>query len=253
MNGRMVVGIDPSAPGRAALSWSLSRAIETGQELELLHAVEIPADHEREHDALDTGRAVLAEALAYARSRYPRVSTRLARADPFKALVEASRTADMLVIGTHKTGFIQGRSLGARFLALASVALCPVAVIPAVPLTSRRGVVVAVDDSATGRVAVERATQEALCRHEELTFLYADPRAGATSTTRQVNDALVIRSRTSGRGLARELIDASLVSSLVVVPHPQARRAIGTAAGALIHDVLLNLGGPALVVPRSDG
>lgn len=273
MSPRIVIGVDTSAPSRAALAWGITRAFDTGMPIHILHAVDGPDDS----PAVQQAAAFLSMELAFALSQGVSASSELVRDGPFDALVSASRGADLVIIGTHKTGFIQGHSIGSRFVDLTSAAYCPVAFIPSIPLTSRRGVVVAVDDSGsgsdTGREAVRFAAVEAQRLGQDLTFLYPDPWHGSTderSTQRDFSDdpaaraqaqanewadrgatALLTKTRIIRRGAALDLIDATLTAALVVIPHPGAHGVMGSAASALVHDVLLNLGGPTIVVPRA--
>jgi nucleotide-binding universal stress UspA family protein len=223
----------------------------------LVHVV--PHQLDRLHDrdaaaAIDVAHALLERESAFATARGASVTMELVRGEPFDCLVAASRDAELLVIGTHKTGFIQGHAIGSRFLELATMSFCPVAYIPNVPLTSRRGVVVAVDGSATGRRAAALAAHEAARLDQDLIVLESGP--DRPFLPRRASEAGSNAPRTvtraARRGLARELIDASQVAALVVVPHPEARLSVGSPAGAIVHDVILNLAGPAIVVPRSD-
>ncbi len=282
MRGKIVVGINSSAPRRAALTWSVTRAAETDCTLELVHAVEHQLDDDYSHEfsqaLLHDAEALLSAELAFALGGYDLVTANLERATAFDALVAASLDAELVVVGTHKTGFIQGRTTGSRFLGLASRSHCPVVFIPAVQLTSRRGVIVLIDESETGKRAIALASHEARRLNQTLTLLHAALRTSvpetlpdadellmwhdaerasaaveqASSLVRSIEPTVKVRSRTSQRPAAAELIDATLVAALVVVPHPQAHRPVGTESGSLLLDVLINLGGPTLVVPRRD-
>ncbi|AGW41076.1 stress-inducible protein [Leifsonia xyli subsp. cynodontis DSM 46306] len=68
------------------------------------------------------------------------------------SLAGYARTGDVLVVGTDKSGFIHGRVLGSLPVQVAALAVCMVAVIPAVDLRFRAGVVAGIDrhDSAGG-------------------------------------------------------------------------------------------------------
>ena len=244
MTGRIVVGVDSSVPSRSALAWAVRRALDTATPLVLVHVVNRRLDRDDGFATeLRAAESLIEREAAFARSRGATVATDLVEGDPFEVLVTASVTAELLVIGTHKTGFIQGRSIGSRFLSLAAMSLCPVAFIPNTALTSRRGVTVGADDSATGARAVRLAAVEAHRLQQKLTLLHP----GRTAST-----GLATRTRIARSNSAHDLIDATLVAALVVITHPEARRTVGSAGGTLVHDVLINLGGPTIVVPRID-
>lgn len=278
MSAHIVVGVDGSAPSRAALDWAIDRAIATGMPLLILHVV----DHQLDGHSDEFTTAILRDATdllgtesAHAQSRGVHATVELLRGEPFSGLVRVSRSADILVIGTHKTGFIQGRAIGSRFMDLAAAAHCPVAFIPNVSLLSRRGVFLALDDSPTGRRAAVFAATEAERLQQRLTLLYAEPwsddpgetinalarrelvTAGTTSTliasqldtVARAHPALPTKTVTTRRSLTLEAIDASMTAVLVVISHPKAGD-IGSLAGAFVHNVIMNLGGPVVVIPR---
>ncbi len=257
MSTTIVVGVDASAPSRAAVAWGAARSVDTGIPLTLVHVVDHQLDHLGDGAtaaAIDDAHDILQREHEFATAIGASVTMELVRGEPFECLIAASRDAELLVIGTHKTGFIQGHAIGSRFMELSTMSLCPVAFIPTVPLTSRRGVVVALDGSETGRRALQLAASEATRLAQELTLLYAEPqsRASADVMASLGSTALLTKTRVARRGSARGLIDATLGAALVVVPHPEARLSVGSPAGALVHDVILNLGGPVIVVPRID-
>lgn len=281
MKAHIVVGIDGSVPSRSALEWCIDRAKATGESVELLSVVDYPLETQSDAFVSKTLRhayEVLASEAAFAREYGIAVTTLLTRGDPFDGLVSASRSADILVVGTHKTGFIQGRSIGSRFMGLAAMSKCPIAFIPNVSLISRRGVSLALDDSSTGRRAAIFAATEAERLAQRLTLLHAEPwhvdpaesakertqRELATSAqTRTLisnqlipltdaHPSLATKAVSTRKSLAVEAIDASMTAALVVISHSQAGAFIGSDAGRFVHDVILNLGGPVVVVPRID-
>ncbi|MET4583178.1 nucleotide-binding universal stress UspA family protein [Conyzicola nivalis] len=253
MRGSIVVGTDGSTPARSALLWAGARAVAMRSTLTLVHVSSRgesgSVGDDARADPLRTGIRTL-------RAVYPALDilTELSLGEPFAGLAEASREADLLVIGTHKTGFIQGRAIGSRYLDLPSVVAVPVAVIPSVPLTSRRGVVVGVDDSVTGRRAVEIAADTAESAAERLTLvLPSESRvfAEATDRVRLGHPLLHVSARVARHGVVRDLIDSAMVATLVVLPYPAAAESVGSEGAAGVRDLLLNLAGPAMVIPRS--
>jgi len=234
MTGSILVGIDASTPSRSALVWSIHRALSTGASLELLHVVD-PADADRAGAAL-----LLRRELQFARTIAPDlpVITNLADGPAEDALARRSAGHAMVVVGTHKTGFIYGQTFGSRFLELATRAHCDVAFIPDQLGSTRRGVVAAAEATSAGSAVVRFAADEAAASSQDLTLV------GATRTTATegsvlalaAQPALRVYSRVSGLPKARALIAASASASLLVVGRS------GT------HDVLVNMGCPVIVM-----
>jgi len=253
MRGSIVVGTDGSTPARSALLWAGARAVATRSTLTLVHV-----SSQRESGNVGDGARIdpLRSGIRSLRAVYPALDilTEPSLGEPFAGLAEASRVADLLVIGTHKTGFIQGRAIGSRYLDLPSVVAIPVAVIPSVPLTSRRGVVVGVDDSVTGRRAVEMAADTAESASERLTLVLPSGSrlfAEATDRVRLGHPLLDVSVRVARHGIVRDLIDCAMVATLVVLPYPASAEPVGSEGAAGVRDLLLNLAGPAMVIPRS--
>jgi nucleotide-binding universal stress UspA family protein len=137
MSRRYVVGIDGSRPSQAALSWAADRAERDGREIVLAH-VETVADAT---DPLkEDGRDLLRACLEQIRDQHPRLSFApvLTSGAVARELVRVARLDDMLVIGTHKTGHLNGRVLGSRSIQIAMATECTVAVIPESTATRRR-------------------------------------------------------------------------------------------------------------------
>lgn len=86
----------------------------------------------------DDEQRLLAEALAGWQARYPQVQVerRLLRSRTRPALIEASRTAQLVVVGARGRGGFAGLLLGSTSQALLHHADCPVAVIRDVPADS---------------------------------------------------------------------------------------------------------------------
>jgi nucleotide-binding universal stress UspA family protein len=87
----------------------------------------LPADYTPENDA----RRVLDEAVAKVRSTHPgvRVRSTIIRGHPAPALIEASRGADLLVLGSRGHGEFVGMLLGSVSEHCVAHAHCPVLVI----------------------------------------------------------------------------------------------------------------------------
>jgi nucleotide-binding universal stress UspA family protein len=277
MNGMILVGADGTSACRAAIRWAVRRAASLDCRIVLVHVVDDEWGMIGEQSISElhpSAYALVEKDSAFARSVDPTVSvtTRVLLGDPMVELGVESRDADLVVIGTHKTGFLHGRAFGSRSLQLAATASCPVAVIPEVSTTERHGIVAGIDDSEAGRAAVRFAAIEARRAHEELILLRAwsssadatgadaeaaDARArhalealGSRSVAlaRSAGDDLLVRTRTLRRPAAEALVDAGISAELLVIGSSRRHGAQMSALGPVSHDVLLNIAGPTLVV-----
>lgn len=176
---RIVVGVDGSVHARAALHWAADEARRTARGLYLLHAADIdwlvvasiigrPEDRTARDDVLDA-------AIEDLRERYPDVdvTARVTTGSPARDLVEASRDAHEVVLGTHGATR-SGGVLGSVADAVAAHAACPVVLVPHEEAVHRRGpVVVGVDGSPESARAVECALEHAALRGASVVALHA--------------------------------------------------------------------------------
>lgn len=254
MTGSILIGIDSSTPSRSALTWGIERALNTGHSLELLHVIDaegIDRESSEWHQLRQTAVQLLRDELQFARELAPglQITTNLADGRAEDALVRRSSAHDMLVVGTHKTGFIYGRSFGSRFLDLALRAHCDVAFIPDQAGSKRRGVVAAADSSPVGAAIVRFAAAEAAASGQDLTLV------GATRTEAVRGCALAVglvpmvnaNPRVLALPRAEALIEASANASLLVIGRARRARS-NTATRAVNHNVLVNMSCPVVVV-----
>jgi nucleotide-binding universal stress UspA family protein len=134
--GHVVVGFDGSPPSLDALSWGARQAELTGVDLEVVMcwewpssygwAVPVPEDFDPEGDI----RRTLESALAPLRSERPGlvVHARVERGRAEPVLVEASKGADLLVVGNRGHGEFVGMVIGSVSEYCAAHAHCPVLV-----------------------------------------------------------------------------------------------------------------------------
>ncbi|MDL2081468.1 universal stress protein [Streptomyces sp. GXMU-J15] len=142
-NGPVVVGVDGSPKGEAAIDFAFAEAAQRGTGLLALHAwttwnapLPAPPDPNQPYasprgELQATEERLLAEALAGHRERYPdvQVEQRLIHGPTREALIEASRTAQLLVVGARGRGGFTGLLLGSVSQAALHHAECPVAVV----------------------------------------------------------------------------------------------------------------------------
>jgi nucleotide-binding universal stress UspA family protein len=134
---RIVVGVDGSANGRAALRWTISHA-RAGDTVCLVHAwcaspAVVEAGLARPDD--DTAaKACLRHEASRARDLGPRpgveITTSAVHGDPRPALLEAARAADLLVIGARGHSGVAGLLMGSACSYLTRHAQCPTVVVP---------------------------------------------------------------------------------------------------------------------------
>lgn len=179
-SGAVVVGVDGTANDEEPLQVAIAQARRHHRPLHILHATSIgivPWTPER----LDKQRAITATCLEHARSVAPdlKVSSSTAVDDQSAALVAASRTAALVVMGTGRLGRVGSIVLGATTGKVASHAQCPVMVVPdawrereAGP-SDARPLVVAVDDDEHSSTALDWGFSEASMRNAPLVALHA--------------------------------------------------------------------------------
>lgn len=144
-DGPVVVGLDGSPLGHAALAFAFEHASRRGLRLVVVHAWEIPA-----YDLLaapagpppvsltdlsDTEVRLAAEALAGFGERYPdvEVEERLVKGPAARTLLEAAADASLLVVGSRGRGELVGALLGSVSHAVLHHAEVPVAVVHQLP------------------------------------------------------------------------------------------------------------------------
>lgn len=140
---RIVLGVDGSPAGEAAVEFAFAEAALRGTGLTALHAwtpwtaQALPPQGPGMPYAYEAGtladleERVVAEATAGHREKYPGVSVEYAvvRGGARECLIEASRRAELLVVGARGRGGFTGLMLGSTSQALLHHAHCPVTVV----------------------------------------------------------------------------------------------------------------------------
>jgi|1186.fasta_scaffold29765_2 nucleotide-binding universal stress UspA family protein len=168
---RIVVGVDGSTEGRAALAWALTEAARRGADLEVVTA--FPVDfYWADPDLLDAGRidAIQSDTETRARATVDEVRQDPGLGDtadvhvqvlvvagpPAAHLVQRSQDAALLVVGSRGRGAVRSTVAGSVALHCSAHAKCPVVVVH--PTTAPAGeparVVVGLDDSQHARAAL---------------------------------------------------------------------------------------------------
>ena len=139
----IIVGVDGSDSSRAALRWAYDEAVHHGASLTAVmvwHAPVVPMlppyGSLAPEDYGDTPRknalAVLEEltsSLGGGDTREVEVRTSIEEGNPAKVLIERSKEADLLVVGSRGQGGFAGMLLGSVSQHLVAHAECPVVVL----------------------------------------------------------------------------------------------------------------------------
>lgn len=134
MTYRVLVGADSSPHSAAALRWALREAAAHSGEVVALFAwqmplIAVPGGYSKD-EVEQAARKMLLTAVASA-APDPRVPLRpvIAEGDPTECLIEASKEADLLVVGIRGRSPFAGLMLGSVSQACSAHAACPVVLV----------------------------------------------------------------------------------------------------------------------------
>lgn len=182
---QVVVGVDGSESGRVALRWALAECALHGARLRVLHAwrtpmVFVPDDYPA--DLVEMGEMDKA-AESFIQAELDAVGADadcgvVIEPEPVRgyaahALIEASRLAQLVVVGRRGQGGFPHEIIGPKAVQVAHHAVCPVTVIPDEWSGDGQGVVVGVDGSEPSAKAMQWAVAEAQRRHATVTAVMA--------------------------------------------------------------------------------
>ncbi|WP_066899622.1 universal stress protein [Mycolicibacterium houstonense] len=182
----IVVGVDGSPSSDAAVAWAARDAALRGVQLTLVYAlpgamspiwldVALPQDYwdfqdQQGREALDAARRVATEATAGTGPL--RIVDKAVPGHAVATLIEYSRHADLVVVGSRGLSKWGRRLLGSVSSSVAHHAHGPVAVIPENERPGTAPVVVGVDGSPASELATEIAFDEASRRGVELVVVH---------------------------------------------------------------------------------
>ena len=136
---RIVVGVDGSAPAKAALAWAVRQAQLTGAAVEAIIAWEYPATYgysmpaapEINYNFEEVAAEVVANAIAEAcgQGEPVKINSRVVEGNAAQALLDASAGAELLVVGSRGHGGFVEALLGSVGQHCVHHATCPVVVI----------------------------------------------------------------------------------------------------------------------------
>jgi nucleotide-binding universal stress UspA family protein len=259
VNSRYIVGMDGGAAGERALAWALRRATVRPAPVVLVHVAELPPDSYAEQPV-----ALLAEPLARARARHPRLdisTVELAGSAP-TALAAFVTPDDLLVIGTHQHPFPRTPVERCGSWEIASACACSVAVIPDADMHLRSGVVVGIDHHASGARLARIAAAEAALFGDDLTVVQSvPPTAGSQRAGLAIEDAISAARENTTTAVTSLLSRQNPADALVRSAHARALLIIGEStsrtpspgAPTVLREVLTSLPVPVLVVRGISG
>ncbi|HET9876695.1 MAG TPA: universal stress protein, partial [Mycobacterium sp.] len=187
-NSSIVVGVDGSPASRCAVDWAARDAAMRNVPLTIVHAIgritlpqaQIPAHLPRWQE--EQAQQLISDAVDLARHTTvdgapAQVATEVLSSAVVPALVDLSRQATMVVVGSRGRGAMARTVLGSVSSSLIRHAHCPVAVIhdedPLMPHPAEAPVLVGIDGSPASELATAVAFDEASRRGVELIALHA--------------------------------------------------------------------------------
>jgi nucleotide-binding universal stress UspA family protein len=289
----VVIGVDWSDASRAAVEHGAATAAARHLPLRLIHVLEPPPLPTRAvlHRSGDVelvlrkaGQRLLDEAVDVLAVAYPglTVTTAVVHGDAVEVLVDESRAAERLVVGSKGAGLFAELVVGSTALEVTALSACPVVVVPSPPADElpRHGVVVGVDGLQVSHpalafsfdaadhlaeplVVVHAWTDPArVAPHEQLPLVY-DPALVAHEERLAVAEAMAgfaelypdvkVDVRVVHDHAVHALTTAGALASLVVVGSRGRGPAGALFLGSVSHGVLHHATGPVAVVPGRVG
>ncbi len=134
---RIVVGVDGSEESLAALDWAAGMAEATSSTVEVIAAWEWPTRYgvalvlPSNYDPVTDAEVMVSRAVKVVQEDHPAVAFApvVVEGHPAQVLVEASRGADLLAVGSRGHGAFTGMLIGSVSEHCAANAHCPVLII----------------------------------------------------------------------------------------------------------------------------
>lgn len=129
----MLVGVDGSEQSARALAWAIAHASANDMAVEAIMTVPEADDAAETHAELRAAQqtvTAMIDAALDGVAHPPPVSSEVVVGDPAVVLVNASRRADLVVLGSHGRSAVGNPALGSVSVACIRMGSCPVLVIP---------------------------------------------------------------------------------------------------------------------------
>jgi nucleotide-binding universal stress UspA family protein len=142
---RVVVGLDDSSHGRAALAAAVQHAARLDARVDAVLAYEPPghwsevyadlvmSTEETRQETLERGRRIVTDVLGTQAEEDDRLQLRAVEGPPVAVLLREASGARLLVVGSHSRNPLEGLVLGSVALHCVATAPCPVLVVRADP------------------------------------------------------------------------------------------------------------------------
>ncbi|WBB69612.1 universal stress protein [Micromonospora sp. WMMD812] len=209
MSRPVVAGVDGSSASLAAAEEAARAARQRDRPLHLVHGFLHPLGYGVPLNPYDLGlpaptdgaQKMLEQTARDLTGRWPglRVEVRQVAGGPGATLIEESRRAELVVVGSRGLGGFAGLLLGSVSGQVASHAHCPVLVVRPTeePVPTEGPVLVGVDGSESAELAVGYAADEAARRGTDLVLLHVAPTDGTATPGREglVTDGAGTRDR----------------------------------------------------------
>jgi nucleotide-binding universal stress UspA family protein len=227
---RMVVGIDGSTNSEQALGWALDRAAPRHARVEAVHTWQVFAsgtihgiaasDHEQlEHAA----HVVLDGSVQRVVPDHPPVPVEqvVVPGPAAAALLEQSRDADLLVVGSRGRGGFSGLLLGSVSQQVVQHAPVPVVVVPEGGTAAVKGrIVVGVDDSRGARTALAWALRWAEREQAEVDVVLAyDSQLAWIDVDSDYEAQWLENARTKAEATLRRIVDDTVTGEEQIAVH----------------------------------
>ncbi|WP_433532629.1 universal stress protein [Micromonospora sp. CA-263727] len=241
MNRPVVVGVDGSPPSLVAAEHAAQAAVWRSRPLHLVHGYLHPLGYGVPINPYEVGvpsptedgRKMLEQTAAELVDRWPglTVQVRQVAGGPGATLVEESRRAELVVVGSRGLGGFAGLLLGSVGTQVAAHGHCPVLVVrpPDRPIPSEGPVLVGVDGSESAELALGYGAEEAARRGAVLVLAHvADEReSGDRGPAAELLATAGAAARGSHPGLTVE-------ERMIVAPKPDQALIEATGDAALV-------------------
>ncbi|WP_268768019.1 universal stress protein [Mycolicibacter heraklionensis] len=195
---RVVVGLDASRAAMQAATWAVDEAVDRDIPLWLLYAIdEAGGPHDAAAEVATAEKTVRSAISAIESLGKPvRAEAEIVRRHPVPALVEASRSAALVCVGSIGFEHAAHGRIGSTGSAVVASAHCPVAVVPRTRHLGSRGtglVLAVVDGSSASDRVLELSVAEARLRDAPLrVFIVRRPHRSRPGDTLSPLDQRVV-------------------------------------------------------------